>query len=298
MPAADGVRLAHQRDVVGEPLAVDRDRPALCEREHDLLGLDPDGVVPEPHAHDRLDQIHRLVQLLELLRLVRGAPDVGVGGVRLLGRRAVRQVAGAEPLRHLVAAAQLLDEVGIEPWLVDAQHRVGEQAVAVEPLDVVALVRRAVAPDGDAVLAHRLHQHRAGDGAAERGGVEVGAAGRGDVEGAALQGDEALVDELLLAVDEPALLGAVVLRTAGDGADVVLVVLAEVGGVRVGDRTALAHPRDGDGRVEPAREGDADAVADGEGDEDLRHGHTLPAGRSPRRRLLAWICDDAYTHAR
>ena len=56
--------------------------------------------------------------------------------------------------------------------------RVDEQAVAVEALDVVALVGRAVAPDVDAVLAHRLHEHRPGDGAAERRRVEVALARR------------------------------------------------------------------------------------------------------------------------
>ena len=113
------------------------------------------------------------------LGLVGGAPDVGVGGVRLLGAVAVRAGrARASHSRHLRAAAELGDEVGVEPRLVDAQVRVGEQAVAVEPLDVVALVGRAVAPDLDAVVVHRPHQQRAGDGAAERRGVEVGRARR------------------------------------------------------------------------------------------------------------------------
>ena len=95
-----------------------------------------------------------------------------------------------------VAAAELGDEVGVEPRLVDAQVGVGEQAVAVEPLDVVALEGRAVAPDVDAVLVHRAHQQRAGDGAAERRGVEVGAAAGADVERAAGQRGQALLDQL------------------------------------------------------------------------------------------------------
>ena len=52
--------------------------------------------------------------------------------------------------------------------------RVREQAVAVEALDVVALEGAAVAPDVDVVFLHRGHQHGAGDGAAQRRGVEVG----------------------------------------------------------------------------------------------------------------------------
>ena len=125
-----------------------------------------------------------------------GAPDVGVGGVRLLLAGPVGQVALDQELAHLGAAAELVDEVVVEPRLVDAQVRVDEQAVAVEALDVVALVGAAVAPDVDAVVLHRLHEQRAGDGAAERRGVEVGLAGGGDVERAALQRDQALVHEL------------------------------------------------------------------------------------------------------
>ena len=161
-----------------------------------------------------LDGLERDVEVLEGLRLVRGAPDVGVGRVRLLGGVAVREAVRDEPLAHLLAAAELGDEVGVEPRLVDAQARVGEQAVAVEPLDVVALVGGAVAPDVDAVLLHGAHEQRAGDGAAERRGVEVGAAAGADVERAARQGDEALLDEGGLAVDQPRDLGAVLERAA------------------------------------------------------------------------------------
>ena len=126
-------------------------------------------------------------ELLEILRLVRRAEDVRVGRVRLLGAHLVVEAGLAHVLRHLRAAAELVDERLIEPRLVDPQVRVGEQAVAVEPLDVVALERAAVAPDVDVVFLHRGDEHRAGDGAADRRGVEVGDAGGGDVERAALQ---------------------------------------------------------------------------------------------------------------
>ena len=87
-------------------------------------------------------------------------------------------------------------------------------------------------------------------------------------------------------------LGAVVERATGDVADVVLVVLAEVGGVRARHGAVLAHPRDGHRRVEAAGERDADALADREGDEDLRHRarHATGGPVRPRRRLLAWVC--------
>ena len=154
-----------------------------------------DRRVPELHAHDRLDGLQRDVEVLQGLGLVGGAPDVGVGRVRLLLAVPVRQVALGEPRAHLVTAAQLVHEVGVEPRLVDAQLGVREQAVAVEPLDVVALERRPVTPDVDAVLVHRPHQHRAGDRAAQRRGVEVGPAAGADVERPAGQRRESLLDQ-------------------------------------------------------------------------------------------------------
>src|SRR5262249_15067450 len=77
--------------------------------------------------------------------------------------------------------------VGVQPRLVDPQVRVGQQAVPVEPLDVVALERRSVSPDRHAVLAHRLDQQGPGDRPAQRGGGEVGPPRAADVEGGARQ---------------------------------------------------------------------------------------------------------------
>jgi hypothetical protein len=54
---------------------------------------------------------------------------------------------------------------------------------------------RPVAPDVDAVVVHGAHEQGAGDGATERGGVEVGLAGAADVEGAARERHEPLFDE-------------------------------------------------------------------------------------------------------
>ena len=271
MPAADGVGLQHQVDGGGELLAVDRHRAALLEADRDVLGGDLDVGVPEPHAHDRLDDLDAGVEVLQGLGLVGRAPDVGVGGVGLLGAVPVGQVTGEQPLRHLLAAAELADEVGVQPRLVDPQGGVGEQAVAVEPLDVVALEGGAVAPDLHVVLEHGAHQQGAGDGPAERGGVEVGAAAGPDVERAAGQRREPLLDQGRPAVDQPGDLRAVRGGAAGDRGDVGLVVLADVSGVGARHRALLAHPRDRYGGVEAAGEGDPDAFADGQGGEHLGH---------------------------
>ena len=234
---------------------------ALVKRDGDVLGRDRHVVAPRRHAHDRLHDHDALVQVLEILGFVGGAEDVGVGGIGLLRAHLVAEPGPLHVFRHLLAAAQLVDERLIEPGLVDAQRGVGQQAVAVEPLDVVALERAAVTPDVHVVLAHRLHQHRAGDRAANGGGVEVGDAGGGDVEGAALEGCQALGHELWPAVHQPRLFSTVGERLAGDLVVVGLVGLAQVGRVGVGASALGAHPVQRGAGVEPAGERDADAFA-------------------------------------
>ena len=196
----------------------------------------------------------------------------------------MRQPVGREPLAHLGAAAELGDERLVEPRLVDAQVLVREQPVAIEALDVVALVRRAIAPDIDGVLRHRAHEQRARDGPTEGRRVEVAMTCRLDVERTALQRRDSFVCERLLAVDEHRLFRAVGSRTIGHGCDVRLVVLAKIGGERVGDRAALAHPRERAAGVEAAGEGDAHSLSHREcGEDDVRcargDGHAAPSSR-------------------
>ena len=115
--------------------------------------------------------------MLQVFGFVGCAQNVGVGGVGLLGGHLVGEAGPLHEGRHLGAAAQLVDESGVEPWLVDLEIGVDQQAVAIEALDVVAFEGGPVAPDVDVVLLHRRDQHGAGDGAADGGGVEVGDAG-------------------------------------------------------------------------------------------------------------------------
>jgi len=136
-------------------------------------------------------------------------------------------------------------------------------AVAVEALDVVALVGAAVAPDVDVVFLHRGHEHGAGDGTTQRRGVEVGHTRGADVEGAALKRGNAFVRQLGAAVDQARFFGAVLHGLARDLVVVRLVGLAEVGGVGVGDCALLLHPQQGGGGVEAAGEGDADFLLRG-----------------------------------
>ena len=92
------------------------------------------------------------------------------------------------------------------------------------------------------------------------------------MERAAGERGQALLDEGRLAVDQAGALGAVGAGPAGHRRDIGLVVLAEVGGVGVGHRPLLAHPRDRNRRVKAAGEGDTDTFTDRQGGEHLGHG--------------------------
>ncbi len=160
---------------------------------------------------------------------------------------------------------------GVEPGLVDLEVRVDEQAVAIEALDVVALEGRAVAPDVDVVFLHGGDQHGAGDGAADGCRVEVGDAGGGDVERAGLEGGDAFANERAAAVDEAGFFSAVLEGFARDLVVVGFVGLTEVGGVGVGQGALLLHPVKRGAGVQPAGEGNADLLAEGQGFENYGH---------------------------
>src|SRR5690606_12938628 len=155
----------------------------------------------------------------------------------------------------------------------DAERWVDEDPVAEEALDVVALVRRAVAEDVHVVLAHRAHDRRRGHSAPEGRRVEVLLAAAREVKGAALDRDETLSDERLSLIDEPRGGGAVLERDRRDQRAVLLVGLREVGRVAVDLDALLVHPGDRGAGVEPARKGEAHAgTGGGEASVDAAHG--------------------------
>ena len=64
--------------------------------------------------------------MFEVLGFVGGAEDVGVGGVGLLGGHFVVEAGLAHELGHLGAAAEFVDEVFVEPGLVDFEVGIDE----------------------------------------------------------------------------------------------------------------------------------------------------------------------------
>ena len=268
----------------GKLAPADRHRPAGLEADGHVLGLDVVRWVPMGDAHDRLDDLHRGRQVLEALRLVGRAPDVRIGRIGLLGGIPVRQATRQQELAHARSTAELVDERSIQPRLVDAQLSIHEQAVAVEALDVIALVGRAVAPDVHAVVGHGGHQHRAGHCPPERRRVEVRTSRRRDVKRTALQRHQALTHERSPAVHQARCVSAVVQRPLRDARQVRLVVLAEVGRVGAHQRATLVHPRNRRRGVEPAREGDAHLLAGGQLCQDPR----AAGGRGRWRGRVRW----------
>ncbi len=214
---------------------------------------------------------------------MRGAEQVAVGAVGFFCAHFVVEAVRDQELAHLGAAAELVDEALVQPGFVDFQRRVGEQAVAVEALDVVALEGAAVAPDVHFVGLHGRYQQGAGDGAPERRGVEVGVARGADVKGPGLQRRQPFGHELGAAVDQARRLGPVGQRLARNGLVVGFVGLAQVGGVGVGQGAFELHPEQGGGGVESARKGDADLLADGQGLQDGGHGALRQSGRCSGR---------------
>ena len=99
-----------------------------------------------------------------------------------------------------------------------------------------------------------------------------------DVEGAGLQRGDAFANQRAAAVDEAGLFGAIFESRARNGVVVGFVGLAEVGRVGVRDGALLLHPVQGGGGVEPAGEGNADLLADGQGFEN--YGHACKTSKS------------------
>ena len=89
-------------------------------------------------------------------------------------------------------------------------------------------------------------------------------AGGTDVEGACLQRSDAFADQWTAAVHQAGFFGAVFQSRARNGVVIGLVGLAKVSRIGIGDSPLLLHPVQGSGGVEPAGEGNANLLANGQ----------------------------------
>ncbi|MNI75229.1 hypothetical protein D3C81_1902040 [compost metagenome] len=97
---------------------------------------------------------------------MRSAEHVGVSGIRFFDRHFVVETAGDHKFRHLMATAEFVNEVSVQPWFVNLQFGIGQQTVTIETLNIVAFIGTAVTPDIHTVIFHGGHQHGAGHRAA------------------------------------------------------------------------------------------------------------------------------------
>ena len=281
MASTNRVRLGEQGYRIGKLTTVQGHRHAFRKAHADRLGLHHDIFAPERHAHDGLDNANALVQELQVLRFVSGAKQVRVSGIGLLGAHAVVETRGLHVLRHLLAATEFIDEALVQPGFVDAQPRVGQQAVAVEALDVIALEGAAVAPDVHVIFAHGHHQHGASHRAAQRCRVEVSRPARGHMESTALDGGKAFRNQLRPAFHQPRALGAITQRATRNIRVVSLVRLTKVRRVGIGHRAFGAHPVQRGAGVEPAGKRYTHALAYWQTLQNVSH------GKSPSLKRLA-----------
>ena len=102
-----------------------------------------------------------------------------------------------------------------------------------------------------------------------------------NVEGAGLERRDTFANKRAAAVDEAGLFSAIFEGRARDGIVVGFVGLAKIGRIGVRDGALLLHPVQGGRSVEPAGEGNANFLADGEGFEN--YGHALEPFRASSR---------------
>lgn len=240
------------------------------------------------NSHDRFDEIHAIAQKLQILGLMGRTKHIGIRAICLLRAHSVGQLERCEVLTHFRTTTECVHELLIEPWLVDLQVRVRQDAITIETLDVISLVGAAIAEDVNAVFAHRANDGSGGHGPANRRGIEVLLAATAEMEGAALNGYQSLPRHGFPTVDQPCLDGAVSFGHRDDGCRIVLIGLSEICGITVDLDTLPREPSDSAPRVESTRKCDAHLGSRG-GQTAINTTHGERAIRGPTRPSKARI---------
>ena len=258
MAAADAVGFEDQFHGIRELDTVQRDRLTFFKTHGNFLALDFNLVLPESDTHDGVHNANAAIEEFQILGFMRGPQHVAVGAVGFFGAHLVTKACLGHECRHFSTAAEFIDEQLIQPGLVNTQRWVGQEAIAVETLNVVALEGGAVAPDVDIIFLHGRHQHGACHRTTQWGRVEVGESAGRDMEGACLQSRNAFMGQLQAAIDQACLLGAVLHGFAGNGFVIGLVGLPQVGCIGVRYCAFELHPVQGCTGVQTSRESDTD----------------------------------------
>ena len=193
-----------------------------------------------------------------------GAEQIRIRGIRLFRTHLIVEAVGVEELRHFCAAAEFINEILIQPGLINFQTRVGQETVAVEAFNIVTFIRAAVAPDVDAVFLHRSDQPRAGHGAAKRSRVVINTASSGDVESVALDSGNTFTHQLGTTIHQACTFSAKSESFLRNGSIIAFVGLTEISGISIRACAFLLHPQQSGGRIQPAGKSDADFFTDGQ----------------------------------
>mmetsp|Transcript_23090 Transcript_23090/g.58879 ORF Transcript_23090/g.58879 Transcript_23090/m.58879 type:complete len:391 (-) Transcript_23090:3-1175(-) len=153
--AADGVCLA-DRLLCRHLLAVDRHAPPGLELQRDILDLVR--RLGRPHAHLGVDDEHGGLDGLEVLGFMGKACQIGIRRVLLLWAHERLDPVLVEVRRHLGAAWELLEKLGITPRGEDGHLGCEHVGVALEAHLVITAARRAVRQHVHLVCLHRLHE--------------------------------------------------------------------------------------------------------------------------------------------
>ncbi len=119
------IGLHDQFNGIAECFTIERNGLAFLETNRDGFGFDFNVVTPKRHTHDRLNDFNTRVQVFQILRFVRGAQHVRIGGIGFLGRHFVAETMLLHVFRHFGAPAQLVDKDLIKPGLVNLKVGVG-----------------------------------------------------------------------------------------------------------------------------------------------------------------------------
>ena len=268
---ADAVSFQHHFYVVAKGFTVQRHRMTLLKAYCDFFCRDLHALIPELHAHNRVDDFDAGVEVFQILRFMRCTKHVGVRGVSFFDRHFVVETAGNHKFRHFMTTAQFINKVSIKPRFVNLQFSIGQQTVTIETFDIVSFIGAAVTPDIHAIFFHSSNQHGASHGAAQRRRVEIGQATGGVMKCATLNSGNTFGNQLFAAVDQTCVLRAVFHGTTRDRIIILFVWLAQVCSICIRNRSLLSHPQQCGTGVQTAGKSDTNTLTYREMLENRRH---------------------------
>ncbi|CQR22800.1 Uncharacterised protein [Yersinia enterocolitica] len=141
-----------------------------------------------------------------------------------------------------MTAAEFIDEIGIQPGLVNFQLSISQQTVTIETLDIITFVSTTITPDIHAIFFHSGNQHGASDSAAQWGGVKVSHTSSGVMEGTTLNSGDPFSNQLFTTINQTSFLCTVLHRFARNGIIIFFIRLTQISRVGIRNCPFFLHP--------------------------------------------------------